>query len=64
MRRTNCHITRKRFSEKPIAAFTNTYFILFHAIYTMTNPVWSHVLALSLQLPGELKSKLEENLHS
>ena len=39
--------TRKRFSEKPIVAFTNsTVFILDFYIY-MTKPVWSHVLAWS-----------------
>ena len=36
-------LTRKRFSEKPIVAFTNsTVFILDFYIY-MTKPVWSHV---------------------
>ena len=40
-------ITRKRFSEKPTVAFTNsTVFILDFYIY-MTKPVWFHVLALS-----------------
>ena len=36
--------TRKRFSEKPIVAFTNSkvYILDFY----MTKPVWSHVLAL------------------
>ena len=43
----NATITRKRFSEKPIVAFTNsTVFILDFYIY-MTKPVWSHVLASS-----------------
>ena len=38
--------TRKRFSEKPIVAFTNsTVFILDFYIY-MANPFCSHVLAL------------------
>ena len=38
--------TRKRFSEKPIVAFTNsTVFIL--DFYIMTKPVWFHVFAWS-----------------
>ena len=36
----NATITRKRFLEKPIVAFTNS------KVY-MTKPVWSHVLPLS-----------------
>ena len=42
----NATITRKRFSEKPVASFTNS--TVFTSIY-MTNAVWSHVLA---SVPG------------
>ena len=55
-------LTYKRFSEKPIVAFTNsTEFILDFYIYIMTKPVWPYTLALSAwtlkkphysQLPG------------
>ena len=37
--------TRKRFSEKPIVAFTNST-VFIKDLY-MTNPVWSHGLALN-----------------
>ena len=45
----NTTITRKRFSEKPIVAFTNSTVLNFILdFYTcMTKPVWSHGLALS-----------------
>ena len=41
--------TRKRFSEKPIVAFTNSTVFILHVDFCiyMTKPVWSHVLALS-----------------
>ena len=39
------NITRKRFSEKPIVAFTSS--TVFMKDFYMTKPVWSHVLALS-----------------
>ena len=44
-------ITRKRFSEKPIVAFTSS--TVFMLNFYMTKPVWSHVLALSA-LPNHI----------
>ena len=42
--------TRKRFSEKPVVAFTNStvFTMSYYASICMTKPVWSHVLALSV----------------
>ena len=42
-------VTRKRFSEKPVVAFTNSTVFILHVDFCiyMTKPVWSHVLALS-----------------
>ena len=53
----NNHITRKRFSEKPIVAFANS--TVFLQDFCILLNLWSHVLALSA---WTLNSKLPESL--
>ena len=45
--RMRINITRKRFSEKTIVAFTNSTVFILDFYIQMTKPVWSHVLASS-----------------